>query len=116
MVLHVARWTIGEIEVVSQLRKCATLGLAGLLDHGSRLWVDHAADDRHAGLDDPGFLPRDPLQRVAQLLGVVETKGDRVVRFDVVALGDFWGEGTYTRGAPRGKFPLAVSFTLVSSR
>jgi hypothetical protein len=48
----------------------------------------------------------------ADLLGFVETKNDKVVRLDFVALGDFWGEGTYTKGAPKGKFPLAVSFTL----
>jgi hypothetical protein len=30
----------------------------------------------------------------------------------MVALGDFWGEGRYTRRAPSGKFPLAISFTL----
>lgn len=28
------------------------------------------------------------------------------------ALGDFLGEGPYTSGAPEGKFPLAISFTL----
>ncbi len=48
----------------------------------------------------------------AELRGVVEIKKDKVVRFDVVALGQFWGEGTFTRGAPKGKFPLAISFTL----
>ncbi len=48
----------------------------------------------------------------AALVGFVETKNNQVVRFDLVAHGRFWGEGTYTRGAPKGKFPLAVSFTL----
>ena len=48
----------------------------------------------------------------AQLFGVVETTDGQVTRFDVVAKGDFWGEGTYTRGAPKGKFPLGISFTL----
>ena len=48
----------------------------------------------------------------AQLKGHLETKGDKVVCFDMVALGDFWGDGPYTRGAPKGKFPLAISFTL----
>ena len=46
------------------------------------------------------------------ILGFLETKGDRVSRFDLVVAGEFWGEGTYTRGAPKGKFPLAISFTL----
>jgi len=48
----------------------------------------------------------------AELMGFIETKDDKVVRLDLVALGEFWGEGTYTQGAPAGKFPLAVSFTL----
>jgi hypothetical protein len=51
----------------------------------------------------------------AELLGFVESEGGRVVRFDVVAKGLFWGEGTYTRGAPPGKFPLAIAFTLSSA-
>lgn len=48
----------------------------------------------------------------AELLGNVEVKDGKVVRFDMVALGDFWGDGTFTRGAPKGKFPLGVSFEL----
>ncbi len=46
------------------------------------------------------------------LLGRVEKKNGRITRFDLVARGEFWGEGTYTRGAPKGRFPLAASFTL----
>jgi len=48
----------------------------------------------------------------AELLGHVKTANGRVVRLDVVALGEFWGEGRFTRGAPEGRFPLAISFTL----
>ncbi len=48
----------------------------------------------------------------AELLGTMETKNSRITRFDVVALGQFWGEGSYTRGAPEGEFPLAVGFAL----
>ena len=48
----------------------------------------------------------------ADLKGHVEMKAGRIVRFDMVCLGQFRGEGTYTRGAPKGKFPLAISFTL----
>lgn len=48
----------------------------------------------------------------AELLGHLETKDGRVVRLDLVALGKFWGEGPFTRGAPKGKFPLAISFSL----
>jgi len=58
-----------------------------------------ATDDRQRGYE-------------AELQGVVETKNGKVVRFDAVVLGEFWGEGTFTRGAPKGKFPLGISFTL----
>ena len=46
------------------------------------------------------------------LRGVLEIKDGKVTRFDVVAKGDFWGEGQYTRAAPKGKFPLAIAFSL----
>lgn len=48
----------------------------------------------------------------AELLGEVGVDAGKVVRLDAVCLGRFWGEGPYTRGAPPGKFPLAISFTL----
>ncbi len=48
----------------------------------------------------------------ADLRGRIEGAEGKVIRFDVVALGNFWGEGRYTRRAPKGKFPLAVSFEL----
>ena len=48
----------------------------------------------------------------ASIRGHVQVQNDQVVRFDVVATGDFEGEGRYTGGAPKGKFPLAVSFEL----
>lgn len=48
----------------------------------------------------------------ADVLGFVETKDGEVTRFDLVVKGNFWGEGQYTRGAPEGKFPLAVTFRL----
>ncbi len=48
----------------------------------------------------------------ADLLGEVEVQDGRVVRFDVVCLGQFRGEGPFTRGAPKGEFPLGISFTL----
>jgi hypothetical protein len=52
----------------------------------------------------------------AQLLGFVRTEQDRVVAFDLIASGSFRGEGPYTRGAPKGEFPLAVSFTLADGK
>jgi len=47
-----------------------------------------------------------------ELLGFVESKDGKVSRLDVVAKGLFWGGGRYTGGAPPGKFPFAVAFTL----
>jgi hypothetical protein len=48
------------------------------------------------------------------LLGYVD--GDRqskkLTRFDMVAVGDHWGAGPYTRGARPGKMPLGVAFEL----
>jgi hypothetical protein len=48
----------------------------------------------------------------ADLKGAIEIKEGAVVRFDMIAVGEFWGQGRYTGGAPEGKFPLAISFTL----
>jgi hypothetical protein len=48
----------------------------------------------------------------AELLGFIESKEGKVIRFDLVARGLFWGEGRYTPGAPSGPFPFAVAFRL----
>ncbi len=48
----------------------------------------------------------------ADLFGIIETKAGRIVRLDMVSRGEFQGEGPYTRNAPKGKFPLAISFSL----
>lgn len=47
-----------------------------------------------------------------ELRGFVESNGDNVTRFDVVAMGKCWGDGPYTKGGPKGKFPLALAFSL----
>lgn len=47
-----------------------------------------------------------------EMFGFVETENGKVTRLDFVAKGLFEGEGRYTRGAPEGEFPLAISFTL----
>ena len=52
----------------------------------------------------------------AELLGRIETKVGKVTRLDIVAKGEFWGEGTYTRNAPKGRFPLAIAFTLADGK
>jgi hypothetical protein len=48
----------------------------------------------------------------ADLLGFIQAKDGKVTRFDIVARGQFWGEGTYTPNAPKGRFPLAIAFSL----
>ena len=48
----------------------------------------------------------------AEILGRIETKNGQVTRLDLVAHGQFHGDGPYTRNAPKGKFPLAIAFTL----
>ncbi len=48
----------------------------------------------------------------ADLLGYLKVSQGKIVELNMVARGDFFGEGQYTGGAPKGKFPLAVSFTL----
>ncbi len=48
----------------------------------------------------------------ADIKGQIEIEAGKVIRFEMVCLGEFWGEGTYTRGAPEGRFPLAITFTL----
>lgn len=47
-----------------------------------------------------------------ELYGKLKVTSGKVQRFDLVALGDCWGEGPYTRGAPEGRFPLAIAFEL----
>ncbi len=48
----------------------------------------------------------------AALLGHLEANGKIVTRLDLVARGNFRGQGRYTRGAPKGDFPLAIAFTI----
>lgn len=49
---------------------------------------------------------------IAELYGELASRDGRVTRLDLVVLGDFWGEGPFTRNAPPGKFPLGITFTL----
>lgn len=51
----------------------------------------------------------------ARLLGYLDydVAKKRLERFDMVALGDHWGDGTFTRGARPGRSPLGIAFELV---
>lgn len=51
-----------------------------------------------------------------QLLGYIQydRPKDQIVRFDLVALGDHWGQGTFTRGARPGRTPLGITFELAN--
>jgi len=51
-----------------------------------------------------------------EVLGVVETENGQVKRFDLVARGEYWGEGQFTGGAPKGKFPFAAACTLADGK
>ena len=50
----------------------------------------------------------------ASLLGYVRYDATRktIDRFDLVAVGDHWGEGAHTRGARPGRKPLGIAFEL----
>jgi hypothetical protein len=48
----------------------------------------------------------------ASLLGFVDVENGVLTQFDVVARGLAWGRGYHNRGAPRGKYSLAVRFTM----
>jgi hypothetical protein len=50
----------------------------------------------------------------SKLLGRIESRNGRLSRFDLVARGEFWGEGTYTKGAPEGRFVLGVAFRIAA--
>ena len=52
----------------------------------------------------------------AEILGSIAVKAGQVTRFDAVAKGQYWGAGPYTGRGPKGKFPFAVAFTLVSGQ
>jgi hypothetical protein len=52
----------------------------------------------------------------ANLLGYIEYSRERdaITRFDMVALGDFWGQGAIAHQKRDGPFPLAIAFELAS--
>jgi hypothetical protein len=40
---------------------------------------------------------------------------DRLTRVDLLSWGEAWGEGTFTRGAPAGRFPLVIAASLAGN-
>ena len=50
------------------------------------------------------------------LLGELQTEDGNVVAWNMVGSGTYFGDGQYTRGAPQGKFSLAISFTLADGK
>ncbi|MDB4773024.1 MAG: hypothetical protein P1U82_30300 [Verrucomicrobiales bacterium] len=48
----------------------------------------------------------------ANLVGQLSFTDGKLSRFDLVAVGDYWGGGRYTRKPPEGRFPVGVSFRL----
>lgn len=66
------------------------------------------ADQANASTAKRGFEVR--------LLGhiAIDRQKKSLVRFDVVAVGDHWGEATFTRNARPGRKPLGVAFELAS--
>ena len=50
------------------------------------------------------------------LKGIIKLNNNEITQFDLVANGSYWGEGKYTRNAPKNRFPLAVAFTLADGR
>ena len=51
----------------------------------------------------------------ASLFGLIDADAGVLTQFDVVARGLAWGRGYYNSGAPRGRYPLAVRFTLAKA-
>jgi hypothetical protein len=97
-------WSLGQLRKAEMKLTVQETGPAGLklrLD-GSALLATAADPDRA----DRGFDVR--------LLGYLHYDVRRKVidRFDVVAVGDHWGESRLTRGARPGRQPLGVAFGL----
>jgi hypothetical protein len=53
----------------------------------------------------------------ARLQGALtyDRAADRFTQLDLLSWGEAWGEGRYTGGAPQGRFPLVIAFSLAGS-
>ncbi len=49
---------------------------------------------------------------IGDLRGEIQFVRNKLSQFDLVAKGEYWGQGRYTKGAPAGRFPIAVTFRL----
>jgi hypothetical protein len=83
------------------------------------MWNDKEVRDVNLKIEDGKISGSARLQTAdgrrgyeATIIGELKSKNGKITQLDMVAKGDFWGEGTYTKGAPKGRFPLAISFTL----
>jgi len=45
-----------------------------------------------------------------------DSKARHFTQFDILSWGTAWGEGTYTGGAPQGRFPLVIALSLAGNR
>ncbi len=90
-----------------------TLTVEESTSNGTRLRLDGSAlvaTNADAAKAERGYDVR--------LLGYIhfDAAKKQITRFDIVAVGDHWGEGNYTRGARTGRTPLGVSFELVTGK
>jgi hypothetical protein len=89
---HALNWTVTEV----------TPGEVRLALEGSALLATHSDPDRaQRGFD---VALRGELR--------YDRKARAITRFDLLAVGDHWGEGTFTRKARPGRKPLGVAFEL----
>jgi hypothetical protein len=53
----------------------------------------------------------------ARLQGTLtyDRTAERFTQVNLLAWGEAWGEGRYTGGAPQGRFPLVIAFSLAGS-
>jgi hypothetical protein len=101
---EVASWTAKQVR-----RQEMTLTVEEVDGKRVRMRLDGSvllATDENATKADRGYD--------ARLLGYIEFDSDKktLTRFEVVALGDHWGETPLTRGARAGRKPLGVAFEL----
>lgn len=102
-------WNRGDIR-----KREITARIESAGDSTVRIQIDGAA--LLATAADPGKADRG---FDAAILGCVEyqPREQRITRFDLVAVGDHWGSGTYTRRRARpGKTPLGIAFELTDGK